>query len=283
MWTTTQQGEIRVRPQEFDAFLFSDWWLSRHVPDELRPAVFAKGIGRVTSHHFDYLGAEVRLADACLPRFKVLAASSERLQRRVADVYCARPCLRLRTPVDLDYFYPQQLPPRENPAFTVGWCGRRPDGILDFKGHGTVLLCVVALLAQECPEIQVEVLDATYRSPHFVTDMRQFYGKLDVLLSTSWLEGDPLPVLEAMACGIPVVATDAGIVPELTAGGAGAWLVRGATQAERVEGCLEGIRACRDAGDWEGRSYAVRGVVASAWAPEVIRAEMMEALRLVAA
>src|SRR3990167_6282688 len=71
-WTTQQQGEIRVNPQEFDAFLFSDWWLLRYVPDELRSAIFAKSIARITSHHFDYLVAEARLAGQFLPQCKVL-------------------------------------------------------------------------------------------------------------------------------------------------------------------------------------------------------------------
>lgn len=45
--------------------------------------------------------------------------------------------------------------------------------------------------------------------------MRQRYAALDVYLCTSLLEGGPLPVLEALACGVPVVSTDVGHVPDL--------------------------------------------------------------------
>ena len=40
--------------------------------------------------------------------------------------------------------------------------------------------------------------------------LRRFYQAADVLLLTSHYEGMPLTVLEALACGLPVVATDVG-------------------------------------------------------------------------
>jgi glycosyltransferase involved in cell wall biosynthesis len=47
------------------------------------------------------------------------------------------------------------------------------------------------------------------------TDMPARYRDLDLLMLTSWHEGTPLAVLEAMASGVPVIATDVGGVPEL--------------------------------------------------------------------
>jgi glycosyltransferase involved in cell wall biosynthesis len=40
---------------------------------------------------------------------------------------------------------------------------------------------------------------------------------MDVLLVTARNEGGPQPVLEALACGVPVISTDVGFVPELRA------------------------------------------------------------------
>jgi glycosyltransferase involved in cell wall biosynthesis len=45
------------------------------------------------------------------------------------------------------------------------------------------------------------------------------YRALDLMLLTSWHEGTPLAILEAMACGVPVVATDVGGVAELIVSG----------------------------------------------------------------
>jgi glycosyltransferase involved in cell wall biosynthesis len=49
-------------------------------------------------------------------------------------------------------------------------------------------------------------------------DARRYYEALDVSVLTSLSEGQPLAVLEAMACGIPVVATDVGSCRELLEG-----------------------------------------------------------------
>lgn len=46
-------------------------------------------------------------------------------------------------------------------------------------------------------------------------EMPDFYAGLDVIACASDAEGDPRPVIEAMACGCFVVSVDVGIVPEL--------------------------------------------------------------------
>jgi glycosyltransferase involved in cell wall biosynthesis len=56
-------------------------------------------------------------------------------------------------------------------------------------------------------------------------DMPAVYPALDILALTSWHEGTPLVLLEAMACGVPVVATRVGGVPELVSVGATGLLV----------------------------------------------------------
>src|SRR5262249_28525126 len=51
--------------------------------------------------------------------------------------------------------------------------------------------------------------------------MVDLYNAADVLLLTSWHEGSPNVVKEAMACNCPVVATDAGDVRAIIGGTAG--------------------------------------------------------------
>jgi glycosyltransferase involved in cell wall biosynthesis len=51
--------------------------------------------------------------------------------------------------------------------------------------------------------------------------LREIYSAADVWLMGSRSEGFGLPILEAMACGTPVVATPTGAAPELLAGGGG--------------------------------------------------------------
>lgn len=51
------------------------------------------------------------------------------------------------------------------------------------------------------------------------TPLSEIYGDLDVVVLTSFSEGQPLVILEAHAAGIPVIATDVGACRELLAGG----------------------------------------------------------------
>lgn len=69
-----------------------------------------------------------------------------------------------------------------------------------------------------------------------------FYGSLDVYLSTSLHEGLPLSVVEAMACGIPIVAGAVGGIPEIVADGEHGFLLRERDARAFAEACLTLVR-----------------------------------------
>ena len=56
------------------------------------------------------------------------------------------------------------------------------------------------------------------------TDMPAVLNELDVLVSASRSEAMPLAVMEAMASGVPVVATRVGGIPDLVQHGVTGWL-----------------------------------------------------------
>lgn len=66
-------------------------------------------------------------------------------------------------------------------------------------------------------------------------DLPQIYGELDLLVSTSRSEAMPLALMEGMACGVPIVATRVGGVPDLV--------------VHESTGFLAGYCDCRSAAD----------------------------------
>ncbi|MGI9148876.1 MAG: glycosyltransferase family 4 protein [Chloroflexota bacterium] len=130
----------------------------------------------------------------------------------------------------------------------VGWVGRlrpekapqaflrvaeavrrsRPDARFVLVGDGP-------LAAALEHEIQERGLAGCVQLAGVRADMARVYPAFDLLVQTSESEGMPLVILEAMACGRPVVAMDVGGVPEvvqvdttglLAAPGDVAWLVK---------------------------------------------------------
>ena len=81
----------------------------------------------------------------------------------------------------------------------------------------------------------------------WVKEMAPVYADLDVLALTSHNEGTPVTVIEAMAAGVPVIATDVGGVRELIADGA---LANPKSKDVRFEVCERGVLV--KPGDVEG-------------------------------
>jgi glycosyltransferase involved in cell wall biosynthesis len=57
----------------------------------------------------------------------------------------------------------------------------------------------------------------SFRFPGLVADIAPYYGLANMLVLPSHSEGSPNVLLEAMAAGLPIVATAVGGVPEMVA------------------------------------------------------------------
>jgi len=167
------------------------------------------------------------------------------------------PAKVFRIPIGIEgsYFHPPEPRRRDElraelgfppPAFVVGcfqkdgvgWGdGRQPKEI---KGPD-VLLQALELLRERVPELHVLLsgpargfvrtglerlaIPYVHRKLESYDRMADLYGSLDAYVVPSRQEGGPKGVLEAMACGVPVVSTRVGQAPDLVAHGENGWLV----------------------------------------------------------
>jgi glycosyltransferase involved in cell wall biosynthesis len=83
---------------------------------------------------------------------------------------------------------------------------------------------------------ELGVLDKLHFLGYVPQDMMcGLYGLARALVFPSWFEGFGLPIVEAMACGTPVVASDSSSLPEVAGGAA---LLFPATEAPALESAL---------------------------------------------
>ncbi|MBV8992146.1 MAG: glycosyltransferase family 4 protein [Pseudonocardiales bacterium] len=95
----------------------------------------------------------------------------------------------------------------------LGWCGNPRAlewlGLRDHKGLFRLkswLSRIADVELSVATDLGTEELDCWFR-------------ELDIFVCASRNEGTPLPVIEAMARGLPVLTTNVGVVPELTSPG----------------------------------------------------------------
>lgn len=152
-----------------------------------------------------------------------LTAVSEDLARRYG--YLVRRQIEvIPTGVDLEHFSPSPRCRNAVTPFTVGVAARlHPVKRLDdavaamqiLKGRG--LSCRLVIAGEGPCRGHIEALsvglDVELRGP--VVDMPEFLRSLDVFLLPSDHEGTPAALLEAMAIGLPCIATRVGGMPAL--------------------------------------------------------------------
>ncbi len=110
--------------------------------------------------------------------------------------------------VDTTFFRPAAAP---SPApLRVGWAGSLKNQTAEHRGVPNLIAPAVA--AVEGAELCLAAREDKWRNPE---EMREFYQSLHVYVCASASEGTPNPCLEAAACGLPIITTRVGNMPEL--------------------------------------------------------------------
>lgn len=151
-----------------------------------------------------------------LRRYRGVNAVSTRL----ADLFSKAGLERvICTPngVDIEMFRPME-PLREKGSLRVGFSGNKKH---DWRKG------ISAIIEPACDLPDVELSLAMWADDQYVphSQMYKFYNKTDIYLCASTSEGFSLSVLEASACGRPVISTRVGGCEELISDGVNGFLV----------------------------------------------------------
>src|SRR5688572_6025196 len=101
------------------------------------------------------------------------------------------------------------------PGVRVGWAGSLSNHGPEQRGFHDLI--APAVLSVGAARLLVAAREKKWRGPD---EMLEFYRSIDIYLCASRSEGTPNPCLEAAACGVPVVTTRVGNMPELVRHGA---------------------------------------------------------------
>lgn len=141
-----------------------------------------------------------------LPQFDRVLCVSPRLQELAAEYN--RESVFCMPGVDTEIFKPPQRKSTSS-RLRVGWCGHL-HGVT--KGHDEVLVPLMKRLGEE--RYDWRVVRQEPNTALSQVEMVKWFQGLDVLISTSFSEGCQMPLMEAMACGVPVIATSCGMADE---------------------------------------------------------------------
>ena len=230
--------------------LFSGIWVPRAEDD----ALAGKAVVGVHSH------AELHPAAwQALARCRAVCAVSRRLFWECAERLPV-PVAYTPSGVDVDLFRPRPRVP--NPRFRVGWAGSLGPHRAN-KGVEEFLIPAVEALANVDLVLATREHDAL--SP---PEMVDFYNSLDCYVCTSAHEGEHLPLLEAGACGLPLISTDVGIAPELIEPGRNGLIVE--RSVEHIRRAIDLLARNPDLAREMGRRN--RRLVVESWSWEVLAA-----------
>jgi glycosyltransferase involved in cell wall biosynthesis len=177
----------------------------------------------ITTSVFDHLLLSESEVRERIILFNALTIGYTTCSKKLDEIYSSiseypRPNCLIENGVDLDLFVPFNLErlSDENKEVVVGWAGNSKWGGegIDHKGLETIIKPAIESLRAEGYKVRGDYADRQEDwLPH--DQMNDYYNSIDIYVCASDTEGSPDPVLESMACGLPVVSTDVGIVPEV--------------------------------------------------------------------
>ena len=189
-----------------------------------------------------YIPARKIIAGSSCARIACKAASAQKTGKCLGTVFNSLEMYRMagslehtyccQNGVDTELFSPAPQPPA---TFTACWIGNGRS--ICEKG--------LDIIQTACAQAGVPLLyrdQSRERAALSQEEIRdRYYHKASVYLCASQWEGTPNPALEALACGLPVISTPVGNMPELLIDGRNGFLVQ-----RTAEDIVTALRRMRD-------------------------------------
>ena len=208
-------------------FFMNPWVITGFLKmKEISVDVFATRIANtvITTSIYDHLfleAHEIEDRQGKISFFDGYSASSVKLRDIYRDRYGAGPTNVIQDGVDTELFTmwdQNRFDSDQEKRMVVGWVGNSTWNLnesgIDSKGFNTIVKPVISEL-EECGY----PISGLFADKNIMwiprEEMPAYYNSIDILVCASQIEGTPNPILEAMACGVPVITTNVGVVNEV--------------------------------------------------------------------
>lgn len=177
---------------------------------------------KISTGVYDFLFLKEEERNVYKKVFNQYARNYYVISKKLFERYCDIPEYKKPYGVVHDVCDSEKMKPKNisrfdnfNRALVVGWVGNGAinfDGV-DLKGLNSIIKPAIKELLEEGYNIVEHYADRNERW-RTSDEMPDYYSEIDLCICTSIMEGTPLPIIEAMSCGVPTISTDVGIVSE---------------------------------------------------------------------
>ncbi|MAG24899.1 hypothetical protein CMI47_04895 [Candidatus Pacearchaeota archaeon] len=161
--------------------------------------------------------------------------------------------------VDTKVFCPDKKKKSHNPI-VLGWTGNVDR---EEKNYKRLLKPVMKKLKGDVSFNLIKTKKGN-KGSHYKSksDMNLYYNSLDYYLNVSSSEGTPNPCLEAASCGIPLISTSVGNMPELIKHRVNGFFVK-----NKINSVIDGIRMAVEVSEakYEEMSQLIRNDIEKGW------------------
>ena len=225
-------GKTFVDGSDFDV-IFAFFWYDMLLRGKLIDNLDSRKVCVDVQSHNSWLkrGIQLNEVERILENFTSVGFSSRKLMKKFPRLEN-----KFYTPSGYDprRFKPTPLPKYDG-TLKICWAGDPETSHHgDVKGYYEYIQPAI----KEFDDVELITASKQNRIPH--NQMGSFYSRGHVYLNFSSSEGTPMPLLEAMACGRPVITTNVGISEEVVNDGENGWVI-----PRTIDDLVETIENCR--------------------------------------